>query len=94
MHNRINNAFVFNLKIKLFAALTRQCLLRCFARLDFAAHELPKSALRLVRRTLANKVTITVFDDRTYNFDNFRAIHFIQPIVHDAWLTVLATTRI
>ncbi len=41
MYDRINDMFVLNFKIKLFATFTRKRLFWCFTGLYLAAHELP-----------------------------------------------------
>lgn len=41
MYDRINDMFVLNFKIKLFATFPRKRLFWCFTGLYLAAHELP-----------------------------------------------------
>ncbi len=75
MHNRIDYAFVLDFEGKLFAAFTSERLFRSFTGLYLAAHEFPKATLRLVRRSLADKIPITIFDDGTDNINYAFLIH-------------------
>ncbi len=79
MHNRINYVFVLDIEGKLFAALARQGLFRRFTRLYLAAHEFPKATLRLVRRTLPDKISIAIFYDGTNNFNYTLIVHAHYP---------------
>ena len=67
--------FVLNFKIKLFAAFTRERLFRSFTGLYLATHEFPKTALRLIRRTLSDKVPITITYDGSNDFNYAFVIH-------------------
>ena len=77
MHNRINYVFVLDIEGKLFAAFARQCLFRRFARLYLAAHEFPKAALRLVRRTLSDKIPVAIFYNGANNINYMLIVHYL-----------------
>lgn len=70
MNNRIDNALIINLNIQLFATFTRQGLFWSLAFLYLAAHELPKPALRFVRRSLSDKIPVAIFYDSA-NYLNY-----------------------
>ena len=69
MHDRIYDVLVLDFEGKLFAAFTSERLFRSFTGLYLAAHEFPKTALRLIRRPLSDKVPITIFDDGANDFN-------------------------
>ena len=75
MYYRIDDTFVLNLKVKLFAALPCQRLFRRFARLDLAAHELPQPTLRFVRSPLPDKIAFAITYDGSNDFDYALVLH-------------------
>lgn len=69
--NRINDLLVFDLERKFFTAFACQRRFRRLAWFDLPAHEFPKPALRLMRRTLTDEIApFRVSDERSDNFYN------------------------
>ena len=79
MHDRIYDVLVLDFEGKLFTAFTRERLFRSFTGLDLATHEFPKAALRLVCRSLTNKIPITIFDDGANDFNYTLIVHASYP---------------
>ena len=75
MHDRINDTFILYFKIKLFSAFACKRLFRSFTGLYLTTHEFPKATLRLVCRSLSDKITITIFYNGADDIDYVLLTH-------------------